>query len=108
MRGSLSPRARRRESSCWTSDATRAGRLLVAISTPPVAPRPRLVRLGVGERAPAAIAEVIAVGDDLEVAPGDLDLAAVHGRDEVGHLVEGLVHEGVLVPDGGDAEHAPL
>src|ERR671927_363136 len=37
-----------------------------------------------------------------------LELAAVHGGDEVRHLVERLVDERVIVPDGGHAHDAAL
>src|SRR5690242_10673678 len=101
-RGSLRPRASTSPSSRWNSCATRAGRSWVAIAVllPPARVTQRARPLG----EPRAVAEAL----DGEAAVEDLELPAVHRGDEVRHLVERLVHEGVVVPDGGHADDAPL
>src|SRR6266545_2928656 len=133
IRGSFRPRARISPNSRWNSCATRAGRSWVAIVVlrnfemggpprswrPPHAPRSlrgSLFRLPlpsqrfllrVGERA-AVIAEPIAVALDGEAAVDHLDLPPVHRRHEAGHLVERLVHEGVVVAHRSHADDTPL
>src|SRR5690242_20413720 len=101
-RGFLRPRASTSPSSRWNSCATPAGRSWVAIAV--LLPPPRVT----GRALPVGEARALAEALDREAAVEDLDLPAVHPGDEVRDLVERLVHEGVVVPHGGDADDAPL
>src|SRR5512145_1634754 len=98
MRGSLRPRATSPDSSWRNSSATRAGRLGWLIEV--------FLRLGQGAllRGP----QVVGVALDLQGPVHDLQLPPVHPAHELGHLVEGLVHEGAVVPHRRHTHHALL
>src|SRR5512137_2850658 len=95
-RGSFSPRVSTAETSCWNCSATWAGRSWAMFV---------LLRVRQG---PPPTAQVATERDDLHLPVGDHHLPAVHVGHEARHLVEHLVHEGVVVAHGGHAHHAAL
>src|SRR5512137_320275 len=95
-RGSFRPRVRTADTSCWNCSATWAGRSWAMF-----------VLLRVRQGSPPAT-QVAAERDDLHLPVGDEHLAPVDVAHEAGHLVEELVHEGVIVAHRGHAHHRAL